>query len=246
MILFTSSWDDGSVYDMKLAELLKKYRQNATFYIPLANKKRDVITPEQVSTLANDFEIGAHTLNHRYLTLLDDNDAVQEIMQSKTNLEEITGKPVNGFCFPGGRFRDVHIRYAREAGYKYVRTTNLFRMYSDSFIMNTTLQAFNHTRTTYFGHLVKRGNFTGIYQNAGMILQNMDWDKLLTAIVKKYMRMDPSLKISVIHLWGHSYELQANNSWKKLENLFSILNDLPVLSGTNFDAFNLSKQICHQ
>ncbi len=34
-VYFTTSWDDGSIYDMRLAELLLKYGLKATFYIPL-------------------------------------------------------------------------------------------------------------------------------------------------------------------------------------------------------------------
>ena len=59
MIYFTSSWDDGSVYDIKLSELLLKYNQKATFFIPLANiKKREVINAKQI--FKNQFDIENH------------------------------------------------------------------------------------------------------------------------------------------------------------------------------------------
>jgi hypothetical protein len=242
MVIFTSSWDDGSVYDMKLAEILKRYRQRATFYIPLANKAREVITSEQIVFLSRDFEIGAHTLNHSYLTFLSNHNAEKEIKLSKNELESITGKPINGFCFPGGKFRAVHIKYAKEAGYKYVRTTNMFKTGNDPFMMNTTLQAYNHTRITYLRHMLKRGYFNQIIQNAGVILRNPEWDKLLLAILKNNEISDSGLNIKVIHLWGHSYELQANNSWKKLGDLFNLLNDFPVVSKTNYDAYRISQR----
>ena len=69
MIYSTSSWDDGSIYDIKLSELLLKDAQKSTFFTPLTNiEKRDVITPAQISKIAEAFEVGAYTLNHKYLT----------------------------------------------------------------------------------------------------------------------------------------------------------------------------------
>lgn len=76
MIYFTSSWDDGSVYDIKLSELLLKYDQKATFFIPLANMgESDVINPKQIFDLGKNFEIGAHTVNHKYLTSISNKEA---------------------------------------------------------------------------------------------------------------------------------------------------------------------------
>ena len=29
------------------------------------------------------------------------------------------------------------------------------------------------------------------------------------------------------HLWGHSWEIEANSDWDKLESLFRLIDDLP-------------------
>ena len=43
-LIVTTSWDDGSIQDLKLGELLMKYGIKGTFYIPRSSKR---ITPMQ-------------------------------------------------------------------------------------------------------------------------------------------------------------------------------------------------------
>lgn len=242
MILFTSSWDDGSVYDLKLYELLLKYNQKATFFIPLANEKRRIINLAQIVDISKEFEMGSHTLNHKYLTEIPDKEAEYEITQSKNVLETIIEKPVYGFCFPGGKFRPVHLDYVKQAGYRYARTVNMFKMSGNSILMDTTLQACNHSKNTYFKHLLKRGYFTELFNNSIPILKNNDWNQLLTSILDKQLKSDSPGKLSIIHLWGHSYELQANKSWNQLEQWFRCLNSYGIISKTNYEIFKLQHQ----
>jgi len=34
--VITTSWDDGSIFDLKLKDLLKRYSIPATFYVPVS------------------------------------------------------------------------------------------------------------------------------------------------------------------------------------------------------------------
>jgi peptidoglycan-N-acetylglucosamine deacetylase len=242
MIYFTSSWDDGSVYDMKLSELLLKYDQKATFFIPMANiEKREVLNSKQILDLGNKFEIGAHTVNHKYLTNASDREAEYEIKQSKIELETILNRPIYGFCFPGGKYKAVHLKYIHQAGFKYTRSVNMFKLTNNSRILNTTLQAFNHSKYTYLKHLVKRGYLSEIFQYSGSILSNKNWNSLLLAIIRKCLEDDSLQKETVIHLWGHSWEIQENNLWTQLEQLFMFLDERQILSKTNFEIAQLIK-----
>jgi peptidoglycan/xylan/chitin deacetylase (PgdA/CDA1 family) len=240
MIYFTSSWDDGSVYDIRLADLLLKYNQKATFFIPLANvEKRDVINEKQIFDLSKEFEIGAHTINHKYLTTISNADAEYEIKQSKIELESIINKSVLGFCFPGGKYRPVHLKYVFEAGFEYARTVNMFKIQNDSKIMNTTLCAYNHSRYAYFKHLIKRGYINEIIQNSISILSNNKWDKLLNDILNKQIKNDLANQLTIIHLWGHSWEIQEKDTWRQLGNFLEQLNRNKILSKTNLEVFKL-------
>lgn len=239
MIYFTSSWDDGSVYDIKLSELLLKYNQKATFFIPLANvEKREVISPKQIADLAKDFEIGAHTVNHKYLTTLSNEEAEYEIKQSKKELEFIINKPVSGFCFPGGKYREIHLQYVYQAGFKYARTTSMFKLTNTSNTLNTTLQAYDHSKFTYFKHLIKRGNFIELFQNSISIFTNKHWDRLLYKILLKQLANDSPERTIIIHLWGHSWEIEENDHWERLENLIKLVNHHQIRTKTNFDITN--------
>ncbi|MDQ2820342.1 MAG: polysaccharide deacetylase family protein [Pseudomonadota bacterium] len=52
--------------------------------------------------IASQFEIGSHTVDHRYLSSVDDVEAHRQIAQGKTQLEDLLGQAVTGFCYPGG------------------------------------------------------------------------------------------------------------------------------------------------
>ena len=67
-MIITTSWDDGSLSDMRLAELLIKYHIPATFYLPIDNIERRCLGRAEISSLARDFDIGCHTYHHTDLT----------------------------------------------------------------------------------------------------------------------------------------------------------------------------------
>src|SRR5689334_11751921 len=75
----TTSWDDGHQLDLRVAELLTKYRLHGTFYIPKA-AENGTMKAAQVRELSRAFEIGAHTLHHVVLTSTTDQQAWQEII----------------------------------------------------------------------------------------------------------------------------------------------------------------------
>ncbi|WP_313702875.1 polysaccharide deacetylase family protein [Massilia sp.] len=87
-----------------------------------------MLTPEMVVNLdRNGIEIGAHTVTHPILTSLDDASAMQEIRDSKRELEAIVGKPVTLFAYPNGKvgkdFDQRHVAMVREAGFQAGFTT---------------------------------------------------------------------------------------------------------------------------
>jgi peptidoglycan/xylan/chitin deacetylase (PgdA/CDA1 family) len=48
-------------------------------------------------------EVGAHTVHHPILRTLSDQDARDEIVASREELQSITGTPITGFAYPNGR-----------------------------------------------------------------------------------------------------------------------------------------------
>nr|WP_311737180.1 polysaccharide deacetylase family protein [Streptomyces sp. EAS-AB2608] len=64
-------------------------------------------------------EIGSHGLTHVDLTRADDTRLKAEAAESRAVLEELTGAPVTGFCYPYGTVDRRAVAAVREAGYGY-------------------------------------------------------------------------------------------------------------------------------
>lgn len=74
----------------------------------------------QLKSLADGgFEIGSHGMTHALLTAdyMNEERARMEMKHSKQWLETVTGKPVNAYCFPAGRYNTRMIELARETSY---------------------------------------------------------------------------------------------------------------------------------
>ncbi|MEU7659406.1 polysaccharide deacetylase family protein [Streptomyces lincolnensis] len=68
---------------------------------------------------AEGVEIGSHGLTHVDLTQADDTLLKSEVAESRAVLEELTGLPVEGFCYPYGTLDQRVVDAVREAGYGY-------------------------------------------------------------------------------------------------------------------------------
>ncbi|MCU1309732.1 MAG: polysaccharide deacetylase [Candidatus Angelobacter sp.] len=78
------------------------------------------MTVEQIQEIGNDplFTIGAHTVDHPYLTRCDPEEAECQILENKLWLERITGKTCDFFAYPIGDFGGTTITLCIRAGFK--------------------------------------------------------------------------------------------------------------------------------
>ena len=91
--IFSLSVDDGHPLDMRMADLLRKHGMTATFHVPVRNSEGPpVLSVPHLRELAKDFEIGSHTLEHRYLARLDMHEALRQITEGKRALQDVLGK----------------------------------------------------------------------------------------------------------------------------------------------------------
>lgn len=222
-MIVTTSWDDGHPLDFKILELLEKYNLKGTFYIPLTNSENQVMDRNMINEISKFQEIGGHTINHKYLNLLNDKEAEIEITQCKVLLEEIIGQPIFAFCFPGGKYSNRDVQILKNSGFLFGRTTNLLSStYSQSNLMNTTIQAYNHRSSTLIKHCVKRFNFKAIIDNSFLIPFDRNFLKLAEYSIHRSIKSD-----GVFHIWGHSWEIEKYNLWPQIEDLFKILSVIP-------------------
>lgn len=213
--VFTCSIDDGHPSDMKTAELLHKHGLSGTFFIPIKNREGDdVLSSSDIRELGRLFEIGSHTHDHCYLKNVDIWQAYHQINDGKRQLEDLLGKAVNGFCYPGGRYRRRDVELVKACRFSYARTTmNLcFDAGSRPYELPTTLQFYPHGRAVYFRNFAGSGNWIKRLKGLHLVLQHDDW------ISRLYALFDHACKAEgTFHLWGHSKQIDELGAWHEID-----------------------------
>jgi peptidoglycan/xylan/chitin deacetylase (PgdA/CDA1 family) len=217
----TTSWDDGHPLDLRVADLLARYGLSGTFYVP-REPGGPVMTSVQIRDLSSKFEIGAHTLEHCRLDQLPNQTALQQLSGSRDWIEAVTGKPCCAFCFPSGKYRHEQLRLVREAGYLLARSVELLstefpRRVEGLALISTTIQAFPHSPLTYTKNALKRRSLGNLIR-AGALFYGRDWRELALKLLEQTLRHG-----GVFHLWGHSWEIEQEHQWDRLEELLAVI-----------------------
>lgn len=102
------SCDDAGSEDLRLARLCKKYSIDCTFFWPVEKVSLALdngyspLSLADAYEIADDFEVGSHTLTHRHLTKVDITEAEKEVWESKIILMKMFDQPIKKFCYPRG------------------------------------------------------------------------------------------------------------------------------------------------
>lgn len=197
-----TSWDDGSVLDLKVAKLLLKYKLPGIFYIVVNNVGLpDFLSWDDIKWLdKNGFEIGSHTMTHPSdLKMVYDEDLKYEILSSKELLDSALGHPVKSFCYPRGRYDERVMRQVAEAGYLEARTTIVGKIKPPEDKLET------HTSVHVYPN---RKEYNG-----------KDW----VEFAEMMYRGAKEFEDTVFHLWGHSWEVEKYQQWEKLEEFLKMI-----------------------
>jgi hypothetical protein len=216
---FTCSIDDAHPADLRVAELLEKHGLPGTFYFPINNSEgAPVLSCAAMREIAQHFEIGSHTLDHRFLTSLDDAAALRQITLGKAALEDRLGGPVRGFCYPGGRYRRRHVDMVRAAGFDYARTTlNLcIDAGPNRYEMGTSCQFYPHVRAVYLRNFLRGGYWRQRGASLLVAAHQTGWDTRMSSLFHHAAR-----RHGVFHLWAHSADIVRWNAWGTLECLLA-------------------------
>jgi peptidoglycan/xylan/chitin deacetylase (PgdA/CDA1 family) len=97
---------------------------------------RGLVAEKPLMTLADwriwrdaGMDIGSHTQTHVKLTELPPDQAREQVVQSKNELEQTVGCEVRHFCYPYGWYGAEHQEMARQAGYVTATTTQRGRVH---------------------------------------------------------------------------------------------------------------------
>ena len=226
--IVTTSWDDGHPQDLRLAESLMRYGVPATMYVPVRNDVFPVLQAHDIRALAGmGMEIGSHSANHTVLTGIPEARIWTELLESKTILEDVLGKPVSSFCYPRGKFDARAARLVAESGYRLGRTTVAFRTEPrfDPWRMPVTLQLFRHPRRALLKHALKDRNFLGLHAWR----RASGFQSGLRALARELF--DHAIETGgVFHLWGHSWEIEEAGLWGELEDILKYISNRPGVS----------------
>ena len=220
-LAFSLSVDDGHPLDLRIADRLVRHGLRASFYLPIRNAEGPpVMTASQARELSRYFEIGSHTLDHRYLTHVNDNEAWRQISEGKYELEQRLGQTVSGFCYPGGKFHARHVLMVRRAGFVYARTIkNLYPEAGDQrFTIPTSLQFYPHKRNVLIRNFISQGSYQKRWPAFQAIVTEEDW---LMRIYRLFDHLEQHGK--VFHLWCHALDIERLQLWKALDHFLGFV-----------------------
>lgn len=201
MKIITFSYDDGVTQDRRLIEMLNKYGLKATFNInsELLGTKNTLncggktishhkIAPDEVAQLYAGHEVAVHTLTHPLLPRLTDDEVVRQVEEDRKRLSQLVGYEVVGMAYPCGGVQNSD------------RVEDLIR--------NRT--GVKYARTISLGYSFRHQDNLYRYKPTAFHLNLADNYFLADEFFK-------SREDGIFYIWGHSYELDINDTWDEFE-----------------------------
>jgi hypothetical protein len=228
----TFSYDDAVTQDRRLVELFNRYGVRGTFnlnsgcfgkqgtvnYELIREATHNKIEESEVAALYKGHEVAVHTVTHPNLCLLDHEAIRYEVMEDRKNLERLVGYPVTGMAYPYGAYDDTVIEVLKDCGIHYSRTvvsTNTLGVPRDFLMWHPTC----HFGDEGMEELVR------CFLNDKTEQCEQDYQKLL-------------------YIWGHSYELDGNETWQLMEDTLQALSGKDdIWYATNIEIYDYQKAV---
>jgi len=217
----TFSYDDGTEYDRRLADIFRKNNMRATFNIcsgwfgpddgsnPPGSVHRKLSRREALEVYTPDVcEVACHGVNHEFLTACDIAAACTDVIDDRRNLESLFNRQIHGFVYANGAFNDNVVNMLKAAAIYYARTaisTLNFEMPQDWLRLNPTCHHKNPK---------------------------------LMELADQFLELKPRYMPKLFYVWGHSYEFNDFNNWYIIEDFAKkMANKDDIWYATNMELY---------
>ena len=166
------TFDDGYEDNYQNAyPILKKYGFKATIFVitGFLDKQKNYLTWQQAQEMEQDgISIESHTVNHKSMTELTDDQLRDELVNSKKEIEKRLDKKVDFVAYPTGTY-NLHIaNLVKEAGYKAAFTIKYGNVDKASNVYALERVPVFHTENT-FKSFLERVRYVPLFERLGWI-----------------------------------------------------------------------------
>ncbi len=188
----TLSYDDGTLADRRLVELLNRYGLKGTFHLNsglFGIPGR--LAAEEAASLYTGHEVSAHTFTHPTIARCPREQMVHEIIEDRKGLERLTGYPVRGMSYPNGSYNGDLKKMLPALGIEYARvveSTGSFALPQDWLEWKPTC---HHN------------------------------DRLLER-AEQFLALHKTQYLYLMYVWGHSYEFDHDGNWDLMEQFCTL------------------------
>ncbi|MDP2278254.1 MAG: polysaccharide deacetylase family protein [Nitrospirota bacterium] len=150
VFLITNRVENASEFNPPISPLKLRGEQRGVTSIPMHNESKSLIEKGESHKVVLNWELikemsdsgmiefYSHTKSHAKCSSLSEKELMEELKVSRQIIEKRLGRPCPYLCWPYGKYNDLALAVAREAGYKAIFTTNhgVVEAGSDPFAIN--------------------------------------------------------------------------------------------------------------
>lgn len=187
----TFSYDDGEIYDRRLAELLRSHGLKGTFHLNSGNLERQekgahYVGVGELKQVYEGHEIACHGMEHRNPTILTKQQLLLELEDDRRELEKLTGQMIQGLSYAFGSYDQNVIEVAKTLGIKYSRTVNS----THGFFPPADFMQWHPT---------------------------CHHDDRLLELGDSFLHVAEYYELPLMYVWGHSFEFGCSGDWGVIE-----------------------------
>ena len=225
--VLTTSWDDGTPEDLELGRLLARYGFRATFYATTGpGGSRTIEDSDLRELVALGHELGNHGRSHHPFTDLSATEMIDEVAWGEHEIGRFA-ESASVVAPPRGRLTRAIVDTLNGRGLAVRSAPILGTRRGPPGMIVPTAQVYPHTTARTFAHLARRRALPPI----PIVIA---WSRS-SRVRERIGRMIEAASAgeSVLHLWGHSRDLEELGLWSDVELLLEQAADAGLDPATN-------------